>query len=242
MGPLGETKKYREGVSSGVSLSGTEVTISNPDVAVFTLEAGTTPETWSFKGVDGYLAAQEKDSNYLVTNADKDGYASWTLSFQEDGLLIPEAVEGARRVLRYDPYSSRFTCYKSTSYRAVKLYRKAGPLPVADDPLSGVSEFGCYLSGAAWVYVPGSDQILRSYDADGKLVFALLNAAEKEQLVISGYDPSLVKGDEVTLTVSWRKQLNIRMKDETFRMKVVREDGSKVWLGDGTGQGFIIKK
>jgi hypothetical protein len=242
MGAQEASKNYREGVSSGFSLSGNEVAVSNRDVAVFTLEKGTSPETWSFKGVDGYLAAQDKNSNYLVTKAEKDGYASWTLSFQEDGSLIPEAVAGARRVLRFCQTANYFTCYKSTSYKAVKLYRKASSLPVADDPLSGVSEYGCYLSGAERVYVPGSDQIHRSYDADGKLVFALLNAAEKEQLVISGYDPSLVKGDEVTVTVSWRKHLDIRVKDETFRVKVIREDGSKVWLGDGTGQGFIIKK
>ena len=32
------------------------------------------------------------------------------------------------------------------------------------------------------------------------------------------------------------------MKGETFRLRVVKEDGSKIWLGDGSGQGFILKK
>ena len=28
----------------------------------------------------------------------------------------------------------------------------------------------------------------------------------------------------------------------SYALRVVREDGPKVWLGDGSGQGFIIKK
>ena len=109
------------------------------------------------------------------------------------------------------------------------------------DPLTASTEFGSYVSGAKRTYVRGSDQILRSYEG-GKYVFALLNAAENEQLVISGYDPALVKGDEVTVRVSWRKGLQFFLKEQPFLVKVVKEDGSRVWLGDGAGQGFIIKK
>ena len=111
----------------------------------------------------------------------------------------------------------------------------------ASDPLTDSTEYGSYVSGAKRTYVRGSDQILRSYE-DGKLVFALLNAAEKEQLVISGYDPALVQGDEVTVSVSWRKGLQVFLKEKPFVLKVVKEDGPRVWLGDGTGHGFIIKK
>ena len=111
----------------------------------------------------------------------------------------------------------------------------------ASDPLAAQSEYGCYLTGMERTYVKGSDQILRSYP-DGKLEFVLLNAAEKEQLVISGYDPDLTKGDAVTVSVSWRKGTDKKFREKPFRLKVVKEDGPKVWLGDGTGQGFIIKK
>jgi hypothetical protein len=109
------------------------------------------------------------------------------------------------------------------------------------DPLAACTEFGSYVSEAQRTYVRGSDQILRS-DNGGQYSFVLLNAAEKEQLVISGYDPTLVKGDEVDVKVSWRKGLQVLLKGQSYHLQVVKEDGSKVWLGDGSGQGFIIRK
>jgi hypothetical protein len=205
------------------------------------VETGTSSGTWSFKGQDGYLAAPSSDKNQLLTQPKKSGYASWGISFAENGDATVEAISGTRNLLRYNASSPRFSCYRN-GQQAVRLYRKGSVLPVSDDPLAASDEYGCYLSGAERTYVKGTDQLRRSYGADGKLVFALLNAGTKEQLVISGYDPSLAKGDEVTVTVSWRKGLHNVLKEQTFRMRVIREDGSKVWLGNGSGQGFIIKK
>jgi hypothetical protein len=232
---------YRSAVTTGFVLSGSQVKLTGTEVAMFTVEAGTSSGTWSFKGQDGYLAAPSADKNQLLTQKKKDGYASWNISFAGNGDATVEAMSGSRNLLRYNSSSPRFSCYRS-GQQAVRLYRKGGVLPVADDPLAASDEYGCYLSGAERTYVKGSDQIRRSYGVDGKLVFALLNAGTKEQLVISGYDPSLTKGEEVTVTVSWRKGLHNVLKEQTFRMRVIREDGSKVWLGNGSGQGFIIKK
>jgi hypothetical protein len=232
---------YRSAVTTGFVLSENQVEVTGTEVATFTVEAGAGSGTWSFKGLDGYLAAPSADKNQLLTQKNKDGHASWSLSFAGNGDATVTAISGTRNLLRYNASSPRFSCYRS-GQQAVRLYRKGGVLPVADDPLAASDEYGCYLSGAERTYVKGSDQLRRSYGADGKLVFALLNAGTKEQLVISGYDPSLAKGDEVTVTVSWRKGLHNVLKEQTFRMRVIREDGSKVWLGNGSGQGFIIKK
>ena len=59
--------------------------------------------------------------------------------------------------------------------------------------------------------------------------------------MVTGYDPDLVKGDNVTVTVEWRKGVQTLLEG-SYALRVVREDGPKVWLGDGSGQGFIIKK
>ena len=96
------------------------------------------------------------------------------------------------------------------------------------------------MKGAERKYVKGVDQILRSYP-DGKLEFVILNAQAKEQLVISGFDPALRKDDLATVSVRYRKGFNM-LTDETYALKVVKEDGPTVWLGDGSGQGFILKK
>ena len=69
----------------------------------------------------------------------------------------------------------------------------------------------------------------------------ILNASTKEQLVISGFDPKLRKGDLATVSVHYRQGFNILL-DETFALTVVKEEGPTVWLGDGSGQGFILKK
>ena len=96
------------------------------------------------------------------------------------------------------------------------------------------------MKGAERKYVKGVDQILRSYP-DGKLEFVILNAQAKEQLVISGFDPALRKDDLATVSVRHRKGFNM-LAEETYALKVVKEDGPTVWLGDGSGQGFILKK
>ena len=237
----GQSGNYRQAVTSDFTLTDQQVALSGDGVARFTVEAGAVSGTWSFKGTDGYLAAQSGANNYLLTVANKDGYASWKVSFEKDGTLRVEASKGSRNLLRYNSTYPRFSCYKS-GQTPVKLYQKAGVQPVEDDPLTASGEFGSYVSAAARTYVKGVDQIHRSYDADGKLVFAILNAAEQEQLVITGFDPSLVKGDAAVVSVAWKKGKQTLLKERTFNLRVVKEDGSKVWLGDGSGQGFILKK
>ena len=77
---------------------------------------------------------------------------------------------------------------------------------VTEDPLTAFSEYGCYLIGTWRTFIQGADQMLRLYDPDGKLRFILLNGPRREQLVVSGYDPALRKGNEASLTVTYRKR------------------------------------
>jgi hypothetical protein len=215
--------------------------ISDPGKAtVLTLGTGSVSGTWTLETGSGYLAAAST-RNVLTESATVDMFSSWDIQVS-DGVAVVKARQGSSTFIRYNASTSRFTCYSSsTSQGDIAIYRQGGGLS-ADDPLTESTEYGSYVTVAARTYVKGSDQIVRSYGADGKLVFAILNAAEKEQLVISGFDPSLAKGDAAVVSVAWRKGLNVLLKQRTFHLKVVKEDGSKVWLGDGTGQGFILKK
>ena len=45
----------------------------------------------------------------------------------------------------------------------------------------------------------------------------------------------------MTLSVKWRRGIHTLLEG-SYNMTVAGEDGSKVWLGDGTGKGFILKK
>ena len=239
MGAESSNGNYRTAVTTGFTAHSNSVERTSSDVAVFTLEAGASDGTWSFKGLDGYLAASTTGNNYLKTQKDKNGYASWNVLVKNDGTATIQAVNGSRNLLRYNSSSPRFSCYKS-GQSAVKLYRKGTGTSFDDDPLTAESEYGAYVSGGRRTYVRGTDQLLRSYE-DGKLKFVILNAAGKEQLVVSGYDPSLAKGASVTVTVDYRKEFKTLLRKE-YTFQVVKEDGSKVWLGDGSGQGFILKK
>ena len=226
-----------------VSVNATGGVIADPgEATVLTLELGSAIGTWSFRTGNAYLASTSSGNN-LTEVASKNANASWKVTVSSSATLI-QAQAGGSKLLKHNPSYHRFSCYKnsSTNVENVVLYRKGSvPTSVEDDPLTAYDAYGSYLTGVERTYEPGVDQLLRSYP-DGKLEFAILRAADKEQLVVSGFDPSLAKGDAVTVTVAWRKGLNYLLKEKSFDLKVVKEDGPKVWLGDGSGQGLILKK
>lgn len=226
-----------------VSVNATGGVIADPgEATVLTLELGSAIGTWSFRTGNAYLASTSSGNN-LTEVASKNANASWKVTVSSSATQI-QAQAGGSKLLKHNPSAHRFSCYKnsSTNVENVVLYRKGSvPTSVEDDPLTAYDAYGSYLTGVERTYEPGVDQLLRSYP-DGKLEFAILRAADKEQLVVSGFDPSLAKGDAVTVTVAWRKGLNFLLKEKSFDLKVVKEDGPKVWLGDGSGQGLILKK
>ena len=237
MGAQGDD--IRTEVTEGFILSGNKVSLTGNSVAVLTLEAGSGTGSWSFREGDGYLAATSGSKNHMVTQAKKDQYASWTLSFSDDN-VVAKALAGNRNLLSYNTQYPRFSCYKSVQ-TPVRLYRKGGSGgPATEDPLTASSEYGSYLAGAQWTYAKGVDQMVRSYP-DGTLEFVLLKASTKEQLVVSGYDPSLAKGGKATVSVHYRKG-RATLLDKAYTLSVVKEDGPKVWLGNGSGEGLILKK
>ena len=178
--------------------------VTDPGKATpLTLEAGASAGTWAFYTGSGYLSSASS-KNVLRESKDKNGNSSWTVTVS-GGVATIVAQAGESRYIRENTQSPRFSCYKQGSQNDVVLYRKSSVSgAVAEDPLVASSEYGSYYAGAAWTYERGVDQLFRSYP-DGKLEFALLKASTKEQLVVSGYDPSLTKGDAVTVSLLYRK-------------------------------------
>ena len=214
--------------------------VTDPGMATpLTVEAGALAGTWAFHTGSGYLSTASS-KNILKESKDKNGNSSWTVTVS-GGVANIVAQAGDSRYILENTQSPRFSCYKQGSMNDVVLYKKSSVSgAVAEDPLVASSEYGSYYAGAAWTYERGVDQLFRSYP-DGKLEFVLLKASTKEQLVVSGYDPSLTKGDAVTVSLQYRKGRKVLL-ERSCALKVVREDGPKVWLGDGSGQGFILKK
>ena len=212
---------------------------------VLTLRSGSDYGEWLLDTGDGFLCSVSSGNALSSTSSSSSGMANWTISIDEEGVATIQAREGGSRLIRYNQVAPRFSCYKeaSTVTKNVMIYRKSiGVAPAEDDPLAeSETAYGCYIKGYKRVYAKGVDQYSRSYKDDGTVVFTVLNLAEKEQMVISGFDPSLVKGDAATVSVHYRKGRKVLL-ERSYNLAVVREDGAKVWLGDGSGQGFIIKK
>lgn len=110
------------------------------------------------------------------------------------------------------------------------------------DPLLEHSNYGCYLgTGLEWEYNPGTDQVARSYDIYGFETYTLINPSEVEELEITGYKKGYIKGDSCPVSVNWRRG-STTVLSQDYSLIIIKEDGPKVWLGDGSGKGVIIKK
>lgn len=220
------------------------VLVGSGDATLLELRRGISVGTWSFHSSSGYLAST-KTGDGLRLIAGRSDYSSWVVSFSGKAAKM-QAQKGESTYLRYNSSSRRFSCYSSSnSQKGIVIFRlvEAGKITgdaVEEDPLTAHTDYGSYVKNAERKYVKGVDQLMRSYP-DGKLEFVILNASAKEQFVVSGFDPSLRKGDLATVSVQYRKGLNTLL-DKTYVLTVVKEDGPNVWLGDGSGQGFILKK
>lgn len=243
---LGTNQKTnnREGVA--ISVTAHTVAVVPSDVQILTLKAGSSKGTWHFSTGNGYLANADGNKNKLLTVSSINDNSTWNISIASSGEATIEAKSGQRRVLRYndaDANNILFACYAS-GQKEVVIYRKAEAAagPVEEDPFTANWEYGCYLNTESRIYSAGRDQYSRQYSQSGDQTFCILDPAANEQLEISGYRKSLVKGDKAVITVNWRKGLERVVTGDSYSVKVVREEGPRVWLSDGKGNGFIIKK
>ena len=96
---------------------------------------------------------------------------------------------------------------------------------------------GVYLgSSGKRVYEKGKDQYAMLEDG-----FVLLNRKGKEQIEVSGYGEGCPVGYPVKVLVGWKKQGREVLSQE-YNMCVLKEDGDQVWIGNGNGQGVILRK
>ncbi len=217
--------------------------ISNPgEATVLTLKAGTSDGTFAFFDGSYYLSSPTTAKNYLLSELTTvNDNASWSIEIS-GGTTTVTAKAGSRTLLRYNPTSPRFSCY-SSGQNAVSIFRRsAGGGISANDPLLQKTVYGGYFgSGLEWEYNPGTDQVTRSYDEYGFQTYTLIDPSDVEELEITGYKKGYLKGDgNISISVNWRRGASTVLS-EVYTMTIIKEDGPKVWLSDGT-HGVIIKK
>lgn len=216
---------------------------SEGDATVLKLDSGRISDTWSFYDGTNYLASAGS-GNYLKSVSSITDNASWSVSIDGDGLAAIQAQAGSSRFLCYNTQNPRFSCYTTPgTQKPVSIYRRTASSGVStSDPLLDQSEYGCYLgTGLEWVLSPGAEQVTRAYDSNGVFTYTLIDPSEVEELEIVGYKKTYVKNDHITVSVHWRKGF-ATILSQTYQMTLIKEEGPKVWLSDGNGHGFIIKK
>ncbi len=238
------------GESNGNYRLPADVTVSNNaisdpgDATVLTLKAGTSDGTFAFLDGSYYLSSPTTDKNYLLSELTSvNDNASWSIVVS-NGTATVTAKAGSRTLLKYNSSSPRFSCY-SSGQTDVSIYRRSasGGGISANDPMLSKTDYGCWLgTGLEWALDPGVNQVTRAYDTDGVLTYTIINPDTVEELEISGYKKSYIKGDRVTLTVNWRYGRINRLNSARYTMTVIKEQGPMVWLSDGNGKGAIIKK
>ena len=236
------------------------------DVQVFILEEGSSSGSWSFSTGSGYLGTTNSSSNnYLRTLSSKDGWSSWTVDISSsDGTAVVSTVSTYTsgwltqttyyKQIRYNDSSSSnllFSAYPSKSKTAWDS-TSGGTSPITiymedyvggstvDDPILAEDVYGAYLATGSTVYTPGVIQLSREYGEES-VTFALLSLVENSVLEFVGIPENAALGDAFTLTLVERHGRNVA-STQNYSVKVVGEAGAKLWLSDGLGNGFIVKR
>ena len=97
-------------------------------VEIFTIEAGTVANSFSFKTRDDkYIYAASSSNNYLRTEETKSANSSFAVSFDASGnATLTAKGSNSHNLLQYNSSNSIFSCY-SSSQSAVAIYRLSEP-------------------------------------------------------------------------------------------------------------------
>jgi len=220
--------------------------IKKGDARILTLCAGSNSNTWALNAGTGYLAADSEKDYELKPIAEITAASSWTISITNGEATILTEGGGNKVICTVSVNSKIHFCSYSSEYNLgkVAIYRRpASAGGTAPDAMLSHTQYGCYLGtdDLTWEMTPGTDQATRYYSTENDLTYSLINPSDVEELTISGYNKKLLKGEYALVDVSWRKGTTTKHTG-SYVMKVIKEEGPKVWLSDGAGKGFIIKK
>ena len=223
------------------------IAIRNPgsDV-VFTLNGG---------NYTGYFCIQDKTSSQFLysTSSNNSGlysadsvsgheqYANWAFSISGNVASVSTygRVSNNHRKILFSGSGTTPTFITGTGTSSVYIYRKTSGMSTDDDPVLENSEYGAYLTSGNRVFVTGC-QMSREYPGDETVSFAILTPSDNRVDEFGGIPANPVKGDLFTLrykVISGRNET-----DAYFSVTVLKVDGPKVWVSDGSGNGFIVKK
>ena len=99
--------------------------------------------------------------------------------------------------------------------------------------------YGAYIPGNPLIY-DASDQLSREYNEDQTVTFSILNPDQDASVEFSGIPEAAAYLDAFTLGVRYMAKDEVTY-EASFDVTVVKEEGARLWLSDGTN-GFIVKR
>lgn len=141
--------------ATDIEIASNTITTIPANAQIITLETGMEANTFAFHvegDVTGYLYAASSSKNYLRTQDNIDGNASWAIDIAESGVTTIKAQgDYTHNWLLYNNNSNYFSCYGATSkLQDVYIFHKAGTPKTALDAPANVETV---LEDANTVYV-----------------------------------------------------------------------------------------
>lgn len=201
--------------------------------------------SWYLSTETGALEAFEASSSLILRTSSKEDVWFACAPGDVSGAIMKVIVSTDKGT-----YQKTFTLPKDHSFKRGHVasfsvdfasVKPSTDHPYEDDPVLTHTEYGAYYLGSEQVYHAGTDQLFREYAANGKtLTFSLIMPSTATVLELGNIPASLLVGDSFTLQCQDIR--GVQSRGSTYVVKVLRVDGAKVWLSDGLGNGFIIKK
>ena len=136
---LSTTQNSNNRGQASIKKSDDGLTITNPgdDVQMLTVEAVELGNTVAFNTGAGYLYAASSDKNYLRTQENVDGNATWAVTITEGIASIVAQGTYTRNTVRYNEGNSMFSCYlPENTMKDVAIYKLQGSGTILKNYLS----------------------------------------------------------------------------------------------------------
>ena len=234
------SRKGLAATAEGFTVQGDEVKVTSADILTLTVDTADGSSV-KFRTAEGTFLGRPTSSegavDYLALG--KMGAFTATVSI----------TDGVARI-NYPGYRKDYyvtlagDCFVVSREEATcALFRKTGATggDLDGDPVLRFDRLGAYLSSGNYVYDRTRDQLVREYADDGTATFRIVDPLSEKMLTFSGIPVLAAPGDVFTLQLVYQERVS-EVLNRAYKVTVLREDGSRLTLSDGLGNGFIVKR
>lgn len=135
---ISTTQNKNNRAATDIEIASNTITTIPANAQIITLETGMEANTFAFHVVGdatGYLYAASSSKNYLKTQDNIDGNASWTIDVAESGVATIKAQgDYTRNLLQYNNSNTLFSCYSSKQQDVYIFYKAGSPKTALETP------------------------------------------------------------------------------------------------------------